>query len=53
MTLGPCGCVDYHYADCPTRERTYDSPSIDDFFDEWDDGWRQWEAEFDEDDIDE
>lgn len=18
-TLGPCGCVDYHYADCPLR----------------------------------
>lgn len=18
-TLGPCGCVDYHMADCPTR----------------------------------
>lgn len=17
--LGPCGCIDYHYADCPTR----------------------------------
>jgi len=18
--LGPCGCVDYHYADCPLRD---------------------------------
>ena len=18
--LGPCGCIDYHYADCPLRE---------------------------------
>ena len=18
-SLGPCGCIDYHYADCPTR----------------------------------
>lgn len=22
-TLGPCGCVDYHYADCPTRGGVY------------------------------
>jgi len=19
-TLGSCGCIDYHYADCPTRQ---------------------------------
>lgn len=19
--LGPCGCIDYHMADCPTRDR--------------------------------
>lgn len=29
-TLGPCGCVDYHYADCPLRDYTqgsyYDEP---------------------------
>ena len=23
-TLGPCGCVDYHMADCPTRTSVYD-----------------------------
>lgn len=27
--LGSCGCVDYHYADCPTR-----SPQIDDYDDD-------------------
>lgn len=21
-TLGPCGCVDYHMADCPTRSNS-------------------------------
>ncbi len=20
MALGPCGCTDYHLADCPTRQ---------------------------------
>ncbi len=24
-TLGPCGCNDYHYADCPTRGGAADS----------------------------
>lgn len=23
-TLGPCGCVDYHTADCPTRTGSHD-----------------------------
>lgn len=23
-TLGPCGCVDYHVADCPTRTGSHD-----------------------------
>ena len=27
--LGSCGCVDYHYADCPTRQ-----PVIDDYEDD-------------------
>jgi len=22
--LGPCGCTDYHMADCPTRDAHYD-----------------------------
>lgn len=41
-TLGPCGCVDYHYADCPTRggyeeygryELDYDDPRDMDLYD--------------------
>jgi hypothetical protein len=24
--LGPCGCNDYHYADCPTRTGYSDDP---------------------------
>ena len=23
-SLGPCGCTDYHMADCPTRTGSYD-----------------------------
>ena len=27
--LGHCGCVDYHYADCPTRSLGSDNPDYD------------------------
>ena len=34
-TLGPCGCVDYHMADCPTRTGYADSFDQDDWYDSW------------------
>lgn len=37
-TLGPCGCIDYHYADCPTRAGAHDdSPEPDDYEPDWGD----------------
>jgi hypothetical protein len=33
-TLGPCGCVDYHVADCPTLTERYApvaKPDLDDY----------------------
>ena len=44
-TLGPCGCSDYHMADCPLvtgRSESY-PPEPDDPFDGPDDDPRQWE----------
>lgn len=36
-TLGPCGCIDYHYGDCPTRDANtyagdYDPRDAEDFW---------------------
>lgn len=44
-TLGPCGCSDYHMADCPlmTERGSYYPPEPDDPFDGPDDDPRQWE----------
>lgn len=33
--LGPCGCVDYHMADCPIKTASFTS-SYDDFYDDID-----------------
>jgi hypothetical protein len=33
-TLGPCGCRDYHMADCPTRTPVHDdAPDPGDYYD--------------------
>lgn len=36
-TLGSCGCVDYHYADCPIRTSHYSPDELDDWYesDKW------------------
>lgn len=31
-TLGNCGCVDYHMADCPIRTSTYDMESLEEWW---------------------
>lgn len=35
-TLGPCGCVDYHYADCPLRTGGSDM-TVEDYYDKFSD----------------
>lgn len=35
-TLGPCGCTDYHMADCPTRTGYADAMSAAEYdVDDW------------------
>ena len=31
-TLGPCGCIDYHYADCPTINPAPDPRDDDEYW---------------------
>jgi hypothetical protein len=35
--LGPCGCIDYHYSDCPLRDVyvAEAEPVDDDWYPEW------------------
>jgi len=45
-TLGTCGCVDYHMADCPIRDLSTDASGAwrddldaQDYYDRWDDDY--------------
>lgn len=46
--LGPCGCVDYHYSDCPTRTG-YDLSAYPDIFDPGDD---DYQPDYDGEEVD-